>query len=72
MASSCISRFITEVAPPQIVCVMRQRVYKILDTIVEEERDVGEAKPSAMAKGPSCSAREERAFSICGRRPEFC
>ncbi|XXG47319.1 hypothetical protein AAC387_Pa02g1982 [Persea americana] len=54
MASSCISRFITEVAPPRIVCVVRRRV---------SSRDAAEAKPSS-SKGVSCFPREERPFSI--------
>ncbi|CAN8290656.1 unnamed protein product [Cochlearia groenlandica] len=41
MASSRFARFITEVAPPQFVTVMRRRTAKILDTIKEEEREVG-------------------------------
>ncbi|XXG68326.1 hypothetical protein AAC387_Pa06g1438 [Persea americana] len=65
MTSSCISRFITEVAPPQLVCVVRRRVSKILDTIAEEDRDAGEDKPSS-SKGVSCFPRE-RPFSIYGR-----
>ncbi|KAF8092820.1 hypothetical protein N665_0400s0020 [Sinapis alba] len=41
MATSRLARFITEVAPPQVVTVMRRRTAKVLDTIKEEERDVG-------------------------------
>ncbi|KAF8080263.1 hypothetical protein N665_0961s0011 [Sinapis alba] len=41
MASSRLARFITEVAPPQFVTVMRRRTAKVLDTIKEEEREVG-------------------------------
>ncbi|PON82355.1 hypothetical protein TorRG33x02_218500 [Trema orientale] len=40
MANSRIARFITEVAPPQFISVMRHRTSKVLDTINEEERDV--------------------------------
>ncbi|GMN54519.1 hypothetical protein TIFTF001_023646 [Ficus carica] len=40
MANARIARFITEVAPPQFVSVMRHRTSKVLDTIKEEERDV--------------------------------
>lgn len=35
MANSRIARFVTEVAPPQIVSVMRNRTSKILDTIMK-------------------------------------
>ncbi|CAN6872272.1 unnamed protein product [Brassica oleracea] len=41
MATSRLARFITEVAPPQVVTVMRRRTAKVLDTIKEEEREVG-------------------------------
>ncbi|KAG7598724.1 hypothetical protein ISN44_As06g029570 [Arabidopsis suecica] len=41
MASARLARFITEVAPPQFVTVMRRRTAKVLDTIKEEEREVG-------------------------------
>uniref|UniRef100_A0A7N0VG52 Uncharacterized protein n=1 Tax=Kalanchoe fedtschenkoi TaxID=63787 RepID=A0A7N0VG52_KALFE len=37
MASSRIARYATEVAPAQMVSVMRQRANKMLDTIQEEE-----------------------------------
>ncbi|CAH2034470.1 unnamed protein product [Thlaspi arvense] len=43
MASSRFARFITEVAPPQFVTVMRRRTAKVLDTIKEEEREIGTA-----------------------------
>ncbi|OIS96718.1 hypothetical protein A4A49_39256 [Nicotiana attenuata] len=41
MANARIARFVTEVAPPQFVNVMRQRASKMLDTIKEEEREAG-------------------------------
>lgn len=40
MASPRIARFVTEVAPPQIVSVMRNRTSKILDTINEDDREI--------------------------------
>lgn len=40
MASSRIARFATEVAPPQIMSVMRNRTSKILDTINEDDREI--------------------------------
>ncbi|KAM1235167.1 hypothetical protein ACFX2J_004670 [Malus domestica] len=39
MANSRLARFVTEVAPPQFVSVMRHRTSKVLDTIYEEERE---------------------------------
>ncbi|KAM7257190.1 hypothetical protein ACFE04_012931 [Oxalis oulophora] len=37
MANSGMARFVMEVAPPQIVSVMRHRTFKMLDTINEED-----------------------------------
>lgn len=39
MANSRIARFVSEVAPPQYISVIRRRTSKMLDTIKEEERD---------------------------------
>ena len=39
MANSRLARFVTEVAPPQFVSVMRHRTPKVLDTINEDERE---------------------------------
>lgn len=39
MANARIARFITEVAPPQFVSVMRHQPSKMLDTIHEEEKE---------------------------------
>ncbi|KAK3041152.1 hypothetical protein RJ639_028631 [Escallonia herrerae] len=50
MANSRVARFITEVAPPQFVSVMRYRATKMLDTIYEEER--------------GCSANDSLAFPL--------
>ncbi|EEF36386.1 hypothetical protein RCOM_0596970 [Ricinus communis] len=51
MASSRIAKFITEVAPPQYISVMRHRASKMLDTINEEERDVSPS--NSLASAPS-------------------
>ncbi|XP_030553334.1 uncharacterized protein LOC115757293 [Rhodamnia argentea] len=45
MANSRIARFVMEAAPPQFVSVMRHRTSQMLDTISEEERDVGPSGP---------------------------
>ncbi|KAH0649949.1 hypothetical protein KY284_029861 [Solanum tuberosum] len=39
MTNARIARFVTEVAPPQFVNVMRHRASKMLETIKEEERE---------------------------------
>ena len=41
MAKLHMMRFILEVAPPRIVSVTTRRVTKMLDTIAEEDREVG-------------------------------
>lgn len=51
MANSRIARFVSEVAPPQYISVIRRRTSKMLDTIKEEERDA-----SANDSHPSVSA----------------
>nr|XP_009801101.1 PREDICTED: uncharacterized protein LOC104246894 [Nicotiana sylvestris] len=55
MANARIARFVTEVAPPQFVNVMRQRASKMLDTIKEEEREAGTSE-SLYLKSSSTSA----------------
>jgi hypothetical protein len=52
-----IARFISEVAPPQYISVMRQRASKMLDTINEEERDIASAKDSSSSSSaPTCAS----------------
>ncbi|OMO65758.1 hypothetical protein COLO4_31021 [Corchorus olitorius] len=41
MANSRLTRFVMEVAPPQLVSVMRHRTRKMLDTINEEDHRDG-------------------------------
>nr|XP_009592535.1 uncharacterized protein LOC104089374 [Nicotiana tomentosiformis] len=55
MANARIARFVTEVAPPQFVNVMRHRASKMLDTIKEEEREAGTSE-SLSLKSSSPSA----------------
>ncbi|KAL4386316.1 hypothetical protein GQ457_09G004070 [Hibiscus cannabinus] len=63
-----IHRFITEVAPPQFVAVMRRRTRTMLDTISEEDRDgsyTDTLKPSApAAAGASTSSSSSSATSV--------
>ncbi|KAK4708487.1 hypothetical protein R3W88_029412 [Solanum pinnatisectum] len=44
MANARIARFVTEVAPPQFINVMRHRASKMLDTINEEEREASKSE----------------------------
>ncbi|KAM7528307.1 hypothetical protein LguiB_031717 [Lonicera macranthoides] len=48
MANSRMARFVTDVAPPQFVSVVRHRASKMLDTI-NEEREVGANESSTLA-----------------------
>ncbi|GMY13865.1 hypothetical protein FCV25MIE_09104 [Fagus crenata] len=54
MANSRIARFVTEVAPPQYISVMRHKAGKMLDTINEEERDVNAT--NFLASSPKSSS----------------
>ena len=55
MANSRIARFVSEVAPPQYISVIRQRTSKMLDTIKEEERDASANDSHAMLPRSSSS-----------------
>lgn len=55
MASSRIARFVSEVAPPQFVSLMRHRTTKMLDTISEDEREVSLIEREAKITAPSSS-----------------
>ncbi|KAI8001670.1 hypothetical protein LOK49_LG09G01279 [Camellia lanceoleosa] len=56
MANVRIARFVTEVAPPQFVSVMRHRASKMLDTINEEERDIGSNDSLSLSPKSSSSS----------------
>lgn len=49
MASSRMARFVSEVAPPQFVSLMRHRTTKMLDTISEDEREVSMNEGSSLS-----------------------
>ncbi|PWA54018.1 hypothetical protein CTI12_AA439790 [Artemisia annua] len=49
MASSRMARFVSEVAPPQFVSLMRRRRTKMLDTISEDEREFSMNESSSQA-----------------------
>ncbi|KAH0652384.1 hypothetical protein KY289_030062 [Solanum tuberosum] len=57
MANARIARFVTEVAPPQFVNVMRNRASKMLETIKEEEREASTSESlSLKCYSPSSSS----------------
>ncbi|KAG9439765.1 hypothetical protein H6P81_019930 [Aristolochia fimbriata] len=66
MAASFLSRFVSEAAPPQVISVMRRRVSKILDTIVEEDR----TEVSELAASSKNSATAAAAAAAYYRRKE--
>nr|GMD09691.1 uncharacterized protein LOC111412245 [Ipomoea batatas] len=51
-----MARFIMEVAPPQVVTVMRHRTSKMLDTISEEERDTPSSGGSSGSLSPKSAS----------------
>ncbi|KAH6759419.1 galactosyltransferase family protein [Perilla frutescens var. frutescens] len=59
MANARLARFISEVAPPQFVSIMRNRASKMLDTIHEEDQREAAASlslpPSSSSSSPSHS-----------------
>ncbi|WMV36812.1 hypothetical protein MTR67_030197 [Solanum verrucosum] len=57
MANARIARFVTEVAPPQFVNVMRNRASKMLETIKEEEKEASTSESlSLKSYSPSSSS----------------
>ncbi|KAG1368395.1 hypothetical protein COCNU_14G008630 [Cocos nucifera] len=68
MAKSQAYRFATEVAPPQMVSVVRRKVSRILDTIKEEEREVKDNFSSIKSTPSLLFMRElEKSFSVHGQ-----
>ncbi|KAK1375508.1 hypothetical protein POM88_031701 [Heracleum sosnowskyi] len=70
MASSRIARFATEVAPPQIMSVMRNRTSKILDTINEDDREISvndsrTVIPTSSSPGSSSAASPYKKIPSC-------
>ena len=63
MANSRIARFVSEVAPPQYISVIRQRTSKMLDTIKEEERDASANDSLAVLPRSSSSTSTSSASS---------
>lgn len=63
MANSRIARFVSEVAPPQYISVIRQRTSKMLDTIKEEERDASANDSHAVLPRSSSSTSTSSASS---------
>ncbi|KAJ4848873.1 hypothetical protein Tsubulata_042835 [Turnera subulata] len=63
MANSRIAKFILEVAPPQYINVMRHRTSKMMDTIVEDDREVSANDPLASAPKSTSSARVSSSVS---------
>ncbi|CAN0911419.1 hypothetical protein LINGRAPRIM_LOCUS1193 [Linum grandiflorum] len=59
MANARIAKFVTEVAPPQYIKVMRNRATKMLDTIKEDDRSdhivAAQTSTSISTNTSSCS-----------------
>ncbi|CAN4093574.1 unnamed protein product [Withania somnifera] len=56
MANARIARFVTEVAPPQFVNIMRNRTSKMLETIKEEEREASTSESLSLKSYSSPSS----------------
>ncbi|TMW87882.1 hypothetical protein EJD97_019357 [Solanum chilense] len=62
MANARIARFVTEVAPPQFVNVMRHRASKMIDTINAEERKASKSELIFLnSSSPSSSSSSSNA-----------
>ncbi|KAI0497567.1 hypothetical protein KFK09_020798 [Dendrobium nobile] len=60
MAKTKALRFATEVAPPQLVSVVKKKkVSKLMETIVEEERDNAISSSSSSCKSSSSAFGKE-------------
>lgn len=67
MANSRMARFVSEVAPPQYISVIRQRASKMLDTINEEERDA--CANTSRAASPICYSSSSSSISTTASSP---
>ncbi|WMV36398.1 hypothetical protein MTR67_029783 [Solanum verrucosum] len=63
MANARIARFVTEVAPPQFVNVMRHRASKMLETIKEEEREASTSEALSLKSSSLSSSSTYSALS---------
>ncbi|KAK4712855.1 hypothetical protein R3W88_018762 [Solanum pinnatisectum] len=63
MANARIARFVTEVAPPQFVNVMRNRASKMLETIKEEEREASTSESLSLKSYSPSSSSSSSAYS---------
>nr|GFC39967.1 hypothetical protein [Tanacetum cinerariifolium] len=61
-----MARFVSEVAPPQFVSLMRRRRTKMLDTISEDEREfsINDQSSSLAYSAPSHQATTSSANSV--------
>ncbi|KAH0649719.1 hypothetical protein KY284_029631 [Solanum tuberosum] len=70
MANARIARFVTEVAPPQFVNVMRHRASKMLETIKEEEREASTSEALSL-KSSSLSSSTFSALSSNAKNSKY-
>ncbi|PKI31834.1 hypothetical protein CRG98_047785 [Punica granatum] len=71
MANARLARFVTEVAPPQFVSVMRHRTRKMLDTISEEERDDIVTAGESHSPSPRTSSSSPRSITSASSSASF-
>ncbi|CAN0911418.1 hypothetical protein LINGRAPRIM_LOCUS1194 [Linum grandiflorum] len=73
MANARIAKFVTEVAPPQYIKVMRNRATKMLDTIKEDDRSdhiVAAQTSTSTSTSSSTSSSKSSAYYLAGIRQQ--
>uniref|UniRef100_A0A3Q7HZL0 Uncharacterized protein n=1 Tax=Solanum lycopersicum TaxID=4081 RepID=A0A3Q7HZL0_SOLLC len=71
MANARIARFVTEVAPPQFVNVMRNRASKMLETIKEEEREASTSESLSLKNYSTSSSSAYSASSSNAKSSKY-
>ncbi|KAM3220836.1 hypothetical protein P3L10_020104 [Capsicum annuum] len=71
MANARIARFVTEVAPPQFINVMRHRASKRLETIKEEEREASTSKSLSLKSSSILSSSTYSASSSNAKNSKY-
>ncbi|KAH0652162.1 hypothetical protein KY289_029840 [Solanum tuberosum] len=71
MANARIARFVTEVAPPQFVNVMRHRASKMLETIKEEEREASTSETLSLKNSSLSSSSTYSALSSNAKNSKY-
>lgn len=60
MANVRATLFVTEVAPPKVISIVKRKVLKVLETIAEEEKEATESFSSSARPASSCFVRMKK------------